>query len=330
MKKNLQLISFLLLGLFSISSMYAQYDYVSIVGDASPAGWNPVGVQLEQSGNVFTYNGALKAGSFKFHAFNGDWCDGEWINASVDGQVLTATDYIITTGCAGPDNKWSVTIPGNYSITIDLDASTIQIEELTYYANLSLVGDATPGGWDLGMATDMIVDESNSALFTWSGDLVAGSFKITTAKTFDDGWDWIMPQVTGQDLSLTTYQVAVSGSGTDNTWTIDALSAGKYDISVDLQAETIAINESTATEIVATDLSPVQTYYNETTGQLTIDLGLQTTAIVSIYSVTGNIIYQTEMENSIILDASSLGGSGLKLVHVSNANMSEVFKILVQ
>ncbi|MCU4165887.1 SusF/SusE family outer membrane protein [Carboxylicivirga caseinilyticus] len=330
MKKSVRIISFLILGLVSISSAFAQYDYVSIVGDACSVGYDPVGIPLEKNENVFTFNGVLKAGNFKFHTFNGDWCDGDWINSSVADQDLTGTTYIITTGCDGPDNKWSVTTPGSYSITIDLDASTIQIEELTYYANLYLVGDATPGSWDLNMASEMTVDGSNPALFTWSGDLVAGNFKIATAKTFDDGWDWIMPLATGQDFSLSDYQVVLSGGGIDNSWTIDALTEGKYDISVDLQAETINISESTATGISNSDLSQVQAFLNELSGQLNIDLGIQKIATVSVYSITGHIIYQTDMTESIVLDASLLGGPGLKLVQVSNNNFKKVFKILVQ
>lgn len=330
MKRKLHLIGLFLLGLFSFSTVNAQYDYMSIVGDATTAGWVPNGIQLNQNGNVFTYTGELKAGGFKFHASNGDWCDGNWINSSVDGQAITATDYIVTTGCDGPDNKWSVTERGSYSITIDLDASTIQISKLNYYPNLSLVGDATPGGWSLDLATDMQVDDVNPAIFTWTGDLVSGSFKIATIKTFDEGWNWIMPLTSDQDLSLTDYQVALSGSGTDNSWSIDAEEVGKYDITVNLESKTIVIKKSEPTYISNFDVSNVKAYFNEATDQLTIELGAQLEANVSVYSITGNVIAQTKVMGGIVLDASSLGGTGLKLVHVSNNSFTKVFKIIVQ
>lgn len=322
--------SLLLLGLLSISTIQAQYDYMSIVGDATPTGWAANGIQLNQNGNTFTYRGELKAGAFKFHAFYGDYHEGQWINSSVDGQTLSATDYIVTEGVDGPDYKWSVITPVSYSITIDLNAETIHITELDYYPNLSLVGDATPGGWSLDLAADMQVDESNPALFTWTGDLVSGDFKIATIKTFNDGWDWIMPLTQSQDLSLTQYQVAQSGSGTDNKWTIDAEDAGKYDITVNLESETIAINQSTTTNIPNFDEANVQAYFNETSRQLTIELGAQTAGNVTVYSSTGKAITQTKGLGVIVLDASSLGGSGLKLVQVSNNQFSKVFKIIVQ
>jgi hypothetical protein len=49
LRKNLHLIGLLLLGLFSISTIHAQYDYMSIVGDATPAGWAANGAGFKQS-----------------------------------------------------------------------------------------------------------------------------------------------------------------------------------------------------------------------------------------------------------------------------------------
>ena len=330
MKRKLQLMSLFLLGLFSFSTVNAQFDYMSIVGDATPVGFVPQGIQMDQDGNVFTYKGVLKAGGFKFHAYNGGWCDGQWINPSVDGQTITATDYIITTGCDGPDNKWSVTEPGSYSIAIDLDASTIQINKLNFYPNLYLVGDATPGGWSLDMATAMQADDLSSEKFTWSGKLVSGSFKIATAKTFDDGWDWLMPSTSDQDLGLTDYQVVLSGSGTDNSWSIDAADVGNYDITVNLESETIIIKKSEPTYTSNFDVSKVNAYFNETTKRLAIKLGSQIETNISVYSITGKAIYKTKITGDKTLDTSSLGGAGLKLVHVSNHSFTKVFKIIVQ
>jgi hypothetical protein len=330
MKQNLHLISLLLLGFLSISTVHAQYDYMSIVGDATPTGWDANGIQLNQNGNVFTFKGELKAGDFKFHAFYGEVCEGDWINSTENGQALTATDYIVTTGCEGPDNKWSVPSTGSYSITIDLDASTIQISELAYYTNLSLVGDATPGGWSLDLASDMQVDELNPALFTWTGDLVSGDFKIATVKTFDNGWDWLMPLTQGQDFGLTNYQVTLSGSGTDNKWTIGAEDAGKYDIKVDLESETIVIGKSAATNIPDFDLSKTQVWFNETNGQLNVDLGAQTEGNITVYSNTGSILTKTKGMGAIVFHASSLGVPGLKLVQVSTNQFTKVFKVMVR
>ena len=316
MKNELRLLILLLLGFFTIKNAHAQYDYVSIVGEATPAGWSPNGIQLEQDGNVFTYRGELKTGAFKFHAFYGDYCDGEWINATEDGQALTATDYIITIGCEGPDNKWNVATPGSYSIIIDFDASTIAISELDNYPNLSLVGDATPGGWSLDLASDMQANEINPAIFTWTGYLASGHFKIATIKTFEDGWEWIMPLTQSQDLNLTDYQIILSGSQTDNTWFIEEAHAGEYDITVNLETKEIIIHKSTTTKLPDSKPVPIQVWVDETNGHLKINLGGERESQITIYSSTGEKIHQTKGGGIITINSSFLGKAGVKLVQV--------------
>ena len=51
----------------------------------------------------------------------------DWINASQANQALSASDYIITHGCDGPDNKWKVDASevDNYIISIDLQNQSI-------------------------------------------------------------------------------------------------------------------------------------------------------------------------------------------------------------
>ena len=50
---------------------------------------------------------------------------------------------------------------------------------------LYLVGDATPNGWDLSRATPMIMDMSNFSVFSWTGQLHKGEFKLLTT---DSTW----------------------------------------------------------------------------------------------------------------------------------------------
>lgn len=114
-----------------------KYDSLYIVGDASPSGWNIATPEAftrdSEDPYVFTFEGDFTPGEFKISTFTGDWCEGDWINATQPDQVLTATDYIITQGCDGPDNKWRVTeeTQGRYLITVDLFNRTITIEEVT-------------------------------------------------------------------------------------------------------------------------------------------------------------------------------------------------------
>jgi len=85
-------------------------------------------VQSEADAFEFTYQGTLTPGALKISTFSGDWCDGNWINSPQDGYELSNTDYIITNGCDGPDNKWTVTssTQGAYIITVNLYDETIK------------------------------------------------------------------------------------------------------------------------------------------------------------------------------------------------------------
>ena len=328
MKKSTLMLVFMAIGMFSMSNAFGQYDYLAIVGDAAPVGFVPQGDPMTQDPsdpNVFTYEGVFKPGNFKIHAFNGDWCDGEWLNSSVNNQSLSATDYIVTTGCDGPDNQWQVTQKGSYSVTVNLTDATINITALDYYPNLFLLGGATSAGWDLNLAPDMTVDPANPAVFTWTGTLAAGDFKIGTAKTFDDGWDWIHPLTQGQALSNTSYEVLAAGTGVDNKWVIDAAAAGDYDITVDLAAGTINIEKASATSVNSIHSSDVKLMCDENGNVLTAS-GLGDFHYV-IYNISGRQM-RTGYSNGGSVDISELQ-TGIYILRVnSEASGNRVFKFV--
>lgn len=329
MKNSTLLLVFMTIGMFSMSNVFGQYDYLAIVGDAAPVGYVPQGdpmTQDQSDPNGFTYEGVFKPGNFKIHAFNGDWCEGEWLNSSVNNQDLNATDYIVTTGCDGPDNQWQVTQKGNYAVTVDLTAETIVIEPLDYYPNLFLLGDATTAGWDMGLAPEMTVDPSNPAVFAWTGTLSAGNFKIGTAKTFDSGWDWIHPLTQGQTLSSTSYEVVEAGSGSDNQWVIDSETAGEYSITVDLAAGTIAIEDATATSIGTVNQSEVELVIDKTNGKL-ITFGLDDFNY-TIYNISGNQVNKGYSAGQNI-DISALK-TGIYILKIDSQTAgNHVFKFVV-
>gem|GEM_PF-1395382 len=226
------------------------YDSLFMIGSATPAGWN-IGSQIAmtKSGSSFTWDGTLIAGELKFPAFSGsDWCGGDWILAEEAGQpVENAAGYtIFENGCASDaqDFKWTVTTAGEYKITVNLESETVTFEllgETTGYDNLYLVGDATPGGWDLANETAMTQDDNDPLVFSWEGALTAGGFKIATNNADFNTGDWIQPAVDAQDLSETSYVIVSAESGTDNKWTITEEQAGNYKITVNLALETINI-----------------------------------------------------------------------------------------
>lgn len=104
-----------------------------MVGDAGPNGWNINNpAPMEYVNGDFVYTGPLKAGELKFSKYQGDWCDGEWINAAENAQAITNTEFITTFGCEGPDNKWRLSADdaGDYEIRINLDTETMTVTAL--------------------------------------------------------------------------------------------------------------------------------------------------------------------------------------------------------
>ncbi len=222
-----------------------EFSELYIVGDASPNGWNMPSSEAftVDAGNpfIFTYEATLTPGDFKIATFSsGDWCGGQWLNASQPDQVLTATDYIVTTGCDGPDNKWHVTeeTQGRYKITVNLSKKTVKIEPVMLY----IVGDGGPNGWNINNPEPMsIVD----GLYVFEGALGAdnptGEFKFSKYQgDWCDG-DWLVAATANQSVTDGSYKIRYGCEGDDNKWKLQDGDAGNYKITIDLDQETMTI-----------------------------------------------------------------------------------------
>ena len=103
---------------------------VYLIGDATTNGWNMGSlVAMEKNNGVYTYKGALKEGEMKFVKFNTSWCGGDEIVAKSANQSISNWDFESNYKCGGNDNKWLVKASeaGNYTITIDLNQSSLKI-----------------------------------------------------------------------------------------------------------------------------------------------------------------------------------------------------------
>ena len=216
---------------------YMAVSNIYIVGDATPNGWNIDNpnqlTPSASSSSVFTYTGILNAGEFKILASKGDW-NVPFYRPLSDHQALTETGVQYT---ASPDYKWLITTPGAYTITLDITKLTISIVSFTAPTQLWLVGDATPGGWNLDNATPLTVSPSNPTVFTYTGPFTPGEFKIATAKDFNA--PFYRPTTNHPDLSATTVQV--SAGDPDNKWQVMAATAGTHTLTLDTFNMTISI-----------------------------------------------------------------------------------------
>ena len=97
---------------------------------------------------IYTWTGVLAPGTFKFpwkNSFNDFF-------GYQDGRLVYHPDG------ASDDPKYTVGTAGNYTITIDIHKLTFDIKTNSTYSvpeELYLIGDVTPGGWDLSKAIKM-------------------------------------------------------------------------------------------------------------------------------------------------------------------------------
>lgn len=308
------------------------YSTIYLVGNAVPGGWNIANpTPMVQDVNVpwvFVYDGFLLPGEFKISTFTGDWCDEkDWIRPPVMHPSKDNTDYIITTGCPPDveDFKWMIGTEdaGINKIVLNFQEKTLRIgvEEETSdaYEVLYLVGDATPGGWSLDAQTPMTRSTEDPLVFTWSGTLAPGEFKI---KTYEEnnfcGDDWIHPLVHEQSFDVIEYQILMGcGSHSDPKWVVAPGEGGEYSITVHLGDETIQILSATSADRgeLPDSWQLYQNYPNPFNPVTNISFNLPMAEFVTldVWSVTGQKVASLVNE---------VRGSGLHSVQFNATNLS--------
>ncbi len=100
------------------------------------------------------------------------------------------------------------------------------------YAELWVVGSATPNGWNIDNPNKMVPDPTHPFQFKFNEVLNAGEFKIPTS-TGNWGTDFFMPLVNHQPLSSTDVKLTLGGNP-DNKWEIT--NPGPYKILLNISA----------------------------------------------------------------------------------------------
>lgn len=217
------------------------YTQLWMIGDATPGGWdlNSMTPMVESLSDpfIFTYTRAFTVGEFKI-ATAKDF-NAPFYRPTTNHPDLSATAVQVNAG--NPDNKWQITTAGTYRVTLNLHNNTISIVNMANatppYSKLWLVGDATAGGWSLNAATPLTVSPSNPFIFTFSGPLIAGEFKVATALDFNA--PFYRPLVNHPDLTAT--DVVVTAGNPDNKWQITSATTGNYLITLNTLDNTISI-----------------------------------------------------------------------------------------
>jgi len=200
---------------------YPAYGDVYLAGTSAPNGNDfTKATKLTQSADnpfVFTYQGVLKTGGFKFS-----------VNTNADGNqdMFMRTDethfYVHQGGTIG-DDQWSISKKGFYTIILNQQDNTLSI----YREKLYMVGNATPIGWTIANATQMNEDVTDGCIFTYIGPMVAGEFKLPVNRNSDWGQDMYMKT---DDTHMYRH---IGGQADDKKWTIST--AGNYIITANIE-----------------------------------------------------------------------------------------------
>ncbi len=143
---------------------------------------------------------------------------------------------------AATDTKLNIQTAGNYSITIDLTALTVNIQPMVETIpikvnRLFIIGSATANGWSLATAPELTKTTGNPWEYTYIGALVSsGSFKFATSKG-----DF------SQNFYVKTSDVLMNLGGADVQWSVP--STGNYKVTVNTNTLAISIATNTATSV---------------------------------------------------------------------------------
>lgn len=209
------------------------YDKLYMVGSATPNGWDIANatpmVQNQNNLFQFTYDGLLTAGEMKFPVNrNTDWGQDMIMPNPADPSKI-----YVHKGGDTDDNKWTIATANYYHVVVDLAKNTISIAPFKLY----MVGSASPVGWDIGNAVELVQDATNWYIFRYTGPLVEGEFKFPVNRNSDWGQNMYMP-LTADPTKIYLHK---GGDPDDNKWSISAANAGNYIITVNVKDLTISL-----------------------------------------------------------------------------------------
>lgn len=251
-----------------------------MVGNATPAGWdigNPTPLAAEgEDPLVFEWEGQLMAGEMKLCLQPGSW-DVGFIRPIEDGEQITSAPIENQKFCmnAGdPDKKWVVAVAGTYHLTFNLRNWTMSSiclasEEPSQPDNpsgdvvpieadeLYMVGDATPGGWNIDAPVQL--QKTADYIFEYTGELIPGEMKACAST---GSWDveFIRPMENGERITSdgleTTFQYHAGDP--DEKWVV--ADRGEYHLTFDLAAHTLKAEYLGEIEVQKTPIETTTLY----------------------------------------------------------------------
>lgn len=160
-------------GAYAFSEV-VDFTTIGLVGDATPGGWDNDTPLNRDNNNPDLWRGnvLLVDGPFKFRA-NNSWTY-NW----------GGTDFPSGVAVEGGDNITAVA--GNYQVTFNSSSLEYNFLEIIPFETIGLVGDATPGGWDVD--TPLEQDPNDPAIWRVRVILTDGPAKFRANNEWVYDW----------------------------------------------------------------------------------------------------------------------------------------------
>ena len=228
-----------------------------MVGDAAPNGWDAGNMTpLVAEGTTWKWSGHLNRGELKFvcnQAPGHEWGDYQLLATVASDPVSPEAETKPFACTPAEDNKCNILTPGNYEVSVDMQAQTVTFHlvrsdaEDTAYPSLGLIGGAAPQGWGFDYSESTLLPETGGRYFTWTGHLKAGDLNIMCDIAETD-WNKI-PRLTALNPDTQVVSGEVCGmhyKQDENKWLI--ATPGRYTIRVDIHAMQVVFTLEQADE----------------------------------------------------------------------------------
>ncbi len=211
------------------------YDVLYIFGSATPGGWD-IENALEMLPNPddlfkFNFDGVLSPGEFKIA-----------VNKDPDlGQDMFMRDpddsskVYLHKGGDPDDSNWGVSEENIHSIELNLSNYTISIEPTKLY----IIGSATPVGWNISDAIELVQDPRDWYIWRYEGPLTEGEFKFPVNRQFDWAQDMYMKDP-NDPSKMYRHK---GGEEDDEKWVFTEADAGNYLLTLNIVDLTIDIHK---------------------------------------------------------------------------------------
>lgn len=225
---------------FQVTTYKPVSSKLFLLGDATPNGWDvsnatQLNASTSQRG-VFTYEGKLSPGNFKFAVSRDDCFCQDFYTKDPDNDNL----IVYNEGGSGEDIQWTITEEDTYKLKVDLLNKIISIDTVADapFSELWILGDATESGWNIDSPASFTQDGENSFIFTYTGNLNPGDFKIFAGPLGDFCGEWYRPFEAGQTLMNGEVDQR-AGCEPDYNWTVTEETQGRYKITLNTSDNTI-------------------------------------------------------------------------------------------